>query len=338
MSRELLKLALDALKDDKQLIEDWGSYASSYFQEKHNLLGDIASKDELIYKIESYLSDNVEPEPIAYKFNGELFWPSEYKPIAEPDDGAIPLYVCQPDQHDRIAALEEDHVVLTAQLAAKDVQIAELEIKSKDTSHLRDFIPEWLCETCNLIQPTPKSFNINCPDCGGILKPTNKKQRDLEAEIKKLQEENFALAAQQCPYDDGLMNDEYGNSFCQYKKELDKSKLKTYNSFDDTEKEKLEKENKSLKLQVSAAKTIIASQEKQLVHLGSKVNQLPMLDSEKEANEQLTNELDEALSKLKRNPLNNKEILDLCSGNRYPGSFDKIVALIREVERLHNIN
>lgn len=41
---ELRKLAEEAAKLLQQAsedIEDWGSYASDYFQEKHDLLGDI---------------------------------------------------------------------------------------------------------------------------------------------------------------------------------------------------------------------------------------------------------------------------------------------------------
>jgi hypothetical protein len=33
---------LDALTEAVELIQDWASYASPYFQEKHDLAGDIA--------------------------------------------------------------------------------------------------------------------------------------------------------------------------------------------------------------------------------------------------------------------------------------------------------
>jgi hypothetical protein len=46
----------------------------------------------------------------------------------------------------------------------------------------------------------------------------------LRKEIKFLSEENYALAAWQCPYRDGrgLTNDEYGNQFCMMVRQLEK--------------------------------------------------------------------------------------------------------------------
>ena len=46
----------------------------------------------------------------------------------------------------------------------------------------------------------------------------------LRKEIKLLSEENYALAAWQCPYRDGrgLTNDEYGNQFCMMVRQLEK--------------------------------------------------------------------------------------------------------------------
>jgi len=46
----------------------------------------------------------------------------------------------------------------------------------------------------------------------------------LRKEIKLLSEENYALAAWQCPYRDGsgLTGDEYGNQFCMKQRKLEK--------------------------------------------------------------------------------------------------------------------
>ena len=38
----LLNESVSHLEESAQLIEDWGSYASEYFQKKHNLKGDVA--------------------------------------------------------------------------------------------------------------------------------------------------------------------------------------------------------------------------------------------------------------------------------------------------------
>lgn len=36
---------VEALKEARQMVDEWGAYASPYFQEKHNLQGDLAKLD-----------------------------------------------------------------------------------------------------------------------------------------------------------------------------------------------------------------------------------------------------------------------------------------------------
>ena len=43
---------LVALKDAREMVDDWGAYASEYMQEKHDLVGDINRLDEIITKAE----------------------------------------------------------------------------------------------------------------------------------------------------------------------------------------------------------------------------------------------------------------------------------------------
>jgi len=43
---------LAALKDARELVDDWGAYASNYMQEKHDLAGDLAKLDAVIAKAE----------------------------------------------------------------------------------------------------------------------------------------------------------------------------------------------------------------------------------------------------------------------------------------------
>ena len=43
---------LAALKDARELVDDWGAYASNYMQEKHDLAGDLDRLDAAISKVE----------------------------------------------------------------------------------------------------------------------------------------------------------------------------------------------------------------------------------------------------------------------------------------------
>lgn len=43
---------LAALKDARELVEDWGAYAPAYMQEKHDLEGDMNKLDAAIAKVE----------------------------------------------------------------------------------------------------------------------------------------------------------------------------------------------------------------------------------------------------------------------------------------------
>jgi len=43
---------LVALKDARELVDDWGAYATAYMQEKHDLAGDIERLDAAISKVE----------------------------------------------------------------------------------------------------------------------------------------------------------------------------------------------------------------------------------------------------------------------------------------------
>ena len=43
---------LAALKDARELVDDWGAYATAYMQEKHDLAGDLERLDAAIAKAE----------------------------------------------------------------------------------------------------------------------------------------------------------------------------------------------------------------------------------------------------------------------------------------------
>ena len=43
---------LVALKDARELVDDWGAYATAYMQEKHDLAGDLERLDAAISKVE----------------------------------------------------------------------------------------------------------------------------------------------------------------------------------------------------------------------------------------------------------------------------------------------
>jgi len=54
--RELLQQALDALKESREDVVHWGSYADTYFQAKHDLQGDIVKSDKVIAALEAELA------------------------------------------------------------------------------------------------------------------------------------------------------------------------------------------------------------------------------------------------------------------------------------------
>jgi len=55
MTKEALRLALEALENASNAIESWGSYASEYFQEKHDLQVDINNTQQAITAIKAAL-------------------------------------------------------------------------------------------------------------------------------------------------------------------------------------------------------------------------------------------------------------------------------------------
>jgi Mg-chelatase subunit ChlI len=44
---------MEALKDAREMVDDWGSYASAYLQEKHDIEGDLSRLDAVISKMET---------------------------------------------------------------------------------------------------------------------------------------------------------------------------------------------------------------------------------------------------------------------------------------------
>ena len=64
---EALKLALEALEEAADAIDSWGSYASGYFQVKHDLEGDISKAKSAITAIRETLSQP-EQEPVVWMY------------------------------------------------------------------------------------------------------------------------------------------------------------------------------------------------------------------------------------------------------------------------------
>ena len=48
-----LNKAIDALKEARELVQHWGEYADSYFQEKWDLAGDLEKLDKMIEELEA---------------------------------------------------------------------------------------------------------------------------------------------------------------------------------------------------------------------------------------------------------------------------------------------
>ena len=67
-----LRLALEALENASNAIESWGSYASEYFQDKHDLQVDINNTQQAITAIKAALE--AKDEPVAHSVvAGALF-------------------------------------------------------------------------------------------------------------------------------------------------------------------------------------------------------------------------------------------------------------------------
>ena len=90
--RELMQMALDAL-------EAMQSYARAENK-------GLRICDESIEALRDRLAQP-EPEPVAYLWRGELFFPYEYQAIAEEGDDAQPLYTAPP-QREWIGLTDEE--------------------------------------------------------------------------------------------------------------------------------------------------------------------------------------------------------------------------------------
>jgi hypothetical protein len=72
---EALRLALEVLESASDAIESWGSYASEYFQDKHDLQGDINNTQQAITAIKAALEAKDEPVALVV-YRGEICYKS----------------------------------------------------------------------------------------------------------------------------------------------------------------------------------------------------------------------------------------------------------------------
>ena len=107
--REALKLALEALEEAADAIDSWGSYASGYFQVKHDLEGDISKAKSAITAIREALAQP-EQEPVAFgsvtvrrlsqRFENHhdqyQFYPAGQSPYLDNVDECHTVYTTQP--------------------------------------------------------------------------------------------------------------------------------------------------------------------------------------------------------------------------------------------------
>jgi hypothetical protein len=70
--RDLIQRLADALHDAADDVEGWGNYASSYFQEKHDLPGNVARIHAMADEARAYLAATTEP-PISEQENERRF-------------------------------------------------------------------------------------------------------------------------------------------------------------------------------------------------------------------------------------------------------------------------
>ena len=128
---EALRLALEALENASNAIESWGSYASEYFQDKHDLQGDINNTQQAITAIKAALE--AKDEPVAWiSHNAGLY---HFKPDESLEP--LPLYLAPPQ---RKPLTDEEIVLIVAECAAShqhtDIHFAraiEAKLKEKNT-------------------------------------------------------------------------------------------------------------------------------------------------------------------------------------------------------------
>jgi hypothetical protein len=74
-----MEMALEALKQAKDAVSDWGSYASDYFQKKHDLQGDLDAIQAQITAIRAALAEQSDDKAVRYGCHCDL------EPHMEPD-------------------------------------------------------------------------------------------------------------------------------------------------------------------------------------------------------------------------------------------------------------
>lgn len=67
--KEALKMALEALEEAADAIDSWGSYASGYFQVKHDLEGDISKAKSAITAIKEALAQPEQEQLMSDQIN-----------------------------------------------------------------------------------------------------------------------------------------------------------------------------------------------------------------------------------------------------------------------------
>ncbi len=71
--RDLIRRLADALHDAADDVEGWGNYASSYFQEKHDLSGNVARIHAQAGEARAYLDRPVPEGPTDEELN-DTYW------------------------------------------------------------------------------------------------------------------------------------------------------------------------------------------------------------------------------------------------------------------------
>jgi hypothetical protein len=105
--REVMQMALSAMKEALDAIESWGSYASGYFQVKHDLEGDIEKTKTSITAIEKCLANDA----LEKKAENARQLGLEYEPEQEQQDvDWEKLYRLEVKKKEAIAAKYEQDI------------------------------------------------------------------------------------------------------------------------------------------------------------------------------------------------------------------------------------
>ena len=105
--REVMQQALEALKEAREAVEHWASYADEYYRQKWNLQGDLNAIQAQITALRAALAEP-EQEPVAWLSTDCIG--ERYLCFSKPSDNdpVQPLYAAPPQRKPLVDPAEYD--------------------------------------------------------------------------------------------------------------------------------------------------------------------------------------------------------------------------------------